>query len=713
MSGMPALGKNIGLAVSDAQPVPADTVYVAPDGNDCGRGTSDSPYYSLNKAVEGRLSVDESADTLFISVAPGDYYMSEPFSIEQPCSRPVVIKAGGEEKPRFIGGIPVSGWQPCGNGLYKAYVPEVRKYGFDFEQFYVNGRRAVLARTPNDKWNFVKSSKETDFVKSGRMADYAVQQIDFTPEDWESLKGITAAELKDMKFRFYHKWDNTRKSPRYVEADSARIYMDGRGMKPWNPIAEGSRYVMYDYASALDECGEWYLDRNTGYVYYKPFEGEDMDSAFCIAPVLHQWVYICGTTDNPVRNIRFEGLSFQYSSYMMPAGGDEPMQAAASIEAAMQFDFVENVKLQDCEMMHTGGYAVWFARECHHNKINHCYISDLGAGGIKIGEPYFRTAFRQVSSFNEIDNNIITDTGYEHPCGVGIALFHASDNKVTHNSIFDVKYSGISVGWVWGYDLDYNTDIPAMTDDGKMVTVNRKLQSPAVRNIVLYNHIHHLGWGELSDMGAVYTLGGSEGTKVSNNFIHDVWTYDYGGWGLYTDEGSTGVEMSNNLVVRCKNGGFHQHYGMENKIVNNIFAFGYHHQAQLTRDEPHLSLHFKHNIVIQDTGKTLVGNWKNAVTDTDSNLYWHTNADTLSFAGMQFKAWKKEIEPHSINADPMFNDALHDDFTFRSCRNIRRIGFKPFDYSAAGVYGDAEWRLKAVMSPEKYDKFKTISPQIK
>lgn len=686
-----------------------DVVYLSPTGSDNARGTVDAPYYSLNKAVEGRLNNRSETDTLFINVAAGRYYLDRPFVLDRPSARPVVIRsAGSTEKPCFVGGVPVKGWQKCGDRLYRAYVPEVTRYGLAFEQLYVNGKRAILARTPNADWLYVKSSSETSFAKGIRHADYAVQRINFNPEDWEEMRQLKTADMQQMKFRFFHKWDITHKRAAYVNADSAFIFTNGKGMHPWNQIRQGSRYLMYDYMAALDAPGEWYLDRAAGYLYYMPREGEDMATAEVFVPSLEQLVVFRGTAGQPVKNVTFQNISFQYSAYLMPEHGEDPAQAAAYTSAALSFDFAENIQLKRCDVQHTGTYAIWFRQACRHNRVEHCYLADLGAGGIKIGEPYFRSEPQLVSSHHVIDNNIITHAGRELPNGIGVAIFHSSDNRVTHNEISDLYYSGVSIGWVWGYNDSPSLWTNHLNAKGDQEPYQAKLKSPAVRNIVSYNHIHHIGWGELSDMGAVYTLGESEGTKVTHNVIHDVLSYDYGGWGLYTDEGSTGVEMTNNLVYRCKSGGFHQHYGRENKIENNIFAFGHYYQAQYTRPEKHLSFSFKHNILLQDKGQTLAGAWESGLLDIDANLYWHLEGEP-KFGKHTFKAWKKLKEPHSVCTDPLFKDPLADDYSFTSLKAVRKIGFKPFDYTKAGVYGEKAWVEKARLSQQTLDDFKQKS----
>jgi hypothetical protein len=672
-------------------------VYVSPTGNDAiGNGSERSPYYSLAKAIEGGTS--SGKDTLFVEIAAGDYFMTSPLTISR-TSRPVVFRSISKEKPRIMGGRKISGWKAVSGGLYRAYLPEVKAGKLRFEQLFVNGRRAILARTPNTGFFKVSSSSET--VSGNGNNETAQQKFNFNAKDWSSLRSLKAKDLKQMRFRFYHKWDVTTRPVQSINTRSASISTSGKKMKSWNPITQGSRYVMYDYLGALDAPGEWYLDNATGYVYYKPRQGEDMSTAECIVPTLTQWVVVTGTATQPVKVLRFENLSFQYTAYLMPDGGEEPVQAAASAQAAMRFDFVRNVSISNCELLHTGSYALWFNRECHYNTISHCYIADLGAGGIKVGENFLRTDGRAVSSHNVIDNNIITSSGHELPCGVGIAILNASDNQVTHNEISDLLYSGISVGWTWGYNK-------ATAEEAKKNPSLLTKRSPAINNTISYNHVHHIGWGELSDMGAVYTLGESPGTKVTNNWIHDVWAYDYGGWGLYTDEGSTGVEMSSNLVERCKSGGFHQNYGKENIIQNNIFAYSWQQQLQLSRAEDHVSMHFKHNIIVYDHGDLMAGQWQKAKVDMDYNLYWRTDGNAITVFGQPFATYRSQHERHSINADPLFRNALQGDYSLTKPSVERKISFQNFDSSQAGVYGEASWKQKAKLSAERIAAFKEI-----
>ncbi len=653
-------------------------IYVSPSGNDANSGTVESPVSSLVRARDIAREYRKSGlpnQPVEIIAKGGEYFMFQPLLLTTldggTADAPLIIRGEEGKKAIFRGGIQITGWEPVNDKLWRAFIPQVAYYNSYFEQIYVNGERAIRARTPNEGFYFIKGVDETVLEKGdGRSPLFAVQKILLDSTDALCFRSFSQEDFEDAIITFYHKWDNTRKRIKSFNRKESAVYTVGTGMKPWNSLDKQTRYFIDNYKDALDAPGEWYLERS-GYLWYIPQEGETIENTTVYIPVIKDFVVIQGdpASGESAQNIRFENLVFEVAGYMTPPDGNEPAQAAAPVDAVITLDFARNIVFKNCEIAHTGTYAFWFRRAVHQCAVNQCYMHDLGAGGVKIGETVIRPVLDEITDNIIIDNNIIRDAGHIFACAVGIIIFNASDNQLTHNDISNLRYSGISAGWVWGYAY-----------------------SPSKRNKIEFNNIHHLGWGELCDMGGVYTLGASEGTTVSNNVIHHVYSFDYGGWGLYTDEGSFGIVEENNLVYACKNSGFHQHYGKENIIRNNIFALNIRAQLQATRIEEHRSISFTNNIIYFEKGTLLSSNWHKFNLLSDYNCYWDTRSKDIRFADKSFAEWQKSgKDVHSVIADPIFVNPEDFDFHFKNLSIAMKIKFVPFDYSMAGVYGPDEW----------------------
>jgi len=665
-------------------------IYVSPSGNNKNEGTREQPIASLAAARDLIRTLREQKmlnDTVYVEVLPGEYFMDKALTLspldagtEQ---SPVIYRGQPNARTVFYGGMETNRFEVIQPGLWRIFIPEVAKYGLYFEQLYINGERRFRAQTPNHG-DFYKVKRVDETILDslgGNKPAFASHKIVLNSDGVKIMSEVDPNELNDVLLVFYHNWDNTRKRISYTDVGDTAFYTTGHAMAPWNRIDNNSLYVVENYRKSLDAQGEWLLQRD-GYLYYIPMLGETPENTRCLFPVNERFITIEGNQNNPVEYIRFENLSFQVAAYQTPANGNEPSQAAASIEATVMADFVKNIDFLNCEIAHTGLYGIWFRKACSYSKVEHCHLYDLGGGAVKIGD----TALSEngdttcLSHHITVNNNILQHGGYVFPCAAGVIIFHGSDNEITHNDIADFRYTGISVGWVWGY-----------------------APSPSKRNRIEFNHIHHLGWGELSDMGGIYTLGASEGTIVSNNVIHHIYSYRYGGWGLYTDEGSSHILMKNNLVYACKDGGFHQHYGKENIIRNNIFACNPLCQLQITKTEEHLSFTFVNNIIYYDEGFLYYGgDWSKVMIIVDNNCYWDTRTQTPKFyKDLLFADWRKlGRDQHSIIANPLFVNPQQFDFHFKNTAVAKKIGFKPFDYSKAGVYGSAEWVKKAQISIE-------------
>ncbi|MFM7181968.1 MAG: right-handed parallel beta-helix repeat-containing protein [Verrucomicrobiales bacterium] len=681
--------------------VSAVDFYLARDGNDqwSGKlprpnaGGSDGPVATLagaRGAVRNHRAGAGRAEPIRVLVADGIYRLTEPFLLSPEDGgtkdAPLSYQAAPGAKPVFSGGRVITGWKSGPNGLWQTKIPEVANGTWYFEQLWVNGRRATRARTPNEGWYGIEAAHE-EVLKAGKgelkpgktRAIEAIQSVTLPKEGFAPLSALRPDEVRDVHFVVYHKWDNTRRFIDSLDVPQSTLTTSGAGMKSWNKWDKNSTWIAENAMAFLDAPGEWFLARD-GTLSYLPLAGEDPGKLEVIAPVTNGFLRIAGdpAKEKSVEHLSIKGLAFRHAQWLTPPGGFEPNQAAATLESAVLVDGARHVTIENCEFGHLGTYALWFRRGCRDSVIRQCHIHDFGAGGVRIGETAPPPDDKATTSHITVDNCIIRHGGSIFPCAVGVWIGFSPDNRITHNEIADLFYTGISVGWRWGY-----------------------AESNCKRNTIAHNHVHHIGKGLLSDMGGIYTLGPSEGTVVTGNVFHDILSYSYGGWGLYTDEGSTGILFENNLVYRTKTGGFHQHYGKENIVRNNIFVDSQQHQIQVTRPEPHLSFTFEKNLIYwTHDGPALGGPWDKVRVETNSNLYWST-AGSPKFPGGDLKKWQAAgHEKNSILADPLFTDATKGDYRLQPESPAYKLGFKPFDFSKAGVYGAREWLALAGAFPK-------------
>jgi hypothetical protein len=679
-----------GVAATSVENSGAVDFFVSPRGRDTWSGkqaepvANDGPFATVARAraaVRALLKTQKEPRRVRVELRAGTYYLDAPLEFGPEDSGteagPVVYAAEAGERVVLSGGQRLDGgrWgEVNGRRTWLVDIPKAKEGRWRFRQLFVNGSRRPRTRLPKQGENQIQSLPgfTGDFLRSPTK-EFVYAPGDIVPT-WHNLRDVDIVGIT--------KWLDNRLPIENVHAETRTVIFDRSSLFALLSGDKPGSYWVENVFEALDTPGQWYLDRPRGALFYLSQPEEDVPSAEIIAPRLPQVVRVVGRADAPVHDLRFEGLTFAHTEWQPPADYASSLQAGIEIPGALLFEFAERCAVTGGAIEHIGNYGVEVNVGCADIEIARNRITDIGAGGIRIGH-FFSWETDGAGQLTErgrqrkaampkgphsrritVADNEIAHCGRFSPEAVGVFVGDNAKNRIIHNHIHHLFYSGISVG--------------SVQDSGP---------AEARGNIVEYNHVHDVGQGMLSDLAAIYTCS-TAGTRIRFNLVHDITRRDYGGWGIYPDEGSHDLLIQKNLVFRCQDGALFAHHNRNITAENNIFALN--RAAQVDRGGiGGFELTFRRNVVHYEQGKA-VGDYGSArcgrdVCAFDDNLYWNASGKPVLFGKMSLAEWQAVgHDKKCLIADPLFVDPEKGDFRLRPGSPAAQIGFEPWDFSAAG-----------------------------
>ena len=676
-------------------------LYVATNGNDNWSGhlpapnadSTDGPLLTLNIARDRVRALKESGrldGAMTVSLRGGVYPLEETLCFTAADSGPISYVAYPGETPILDGGTRITCWEMGevnGKRCWVAEIPAVRSGKWHFLSLFVNGERRRRPRLPKEGFYRIADTE-------GRSFRDGTNTFRCTPGDIQPWRNLTDVEVVVL-----HLWVDEHMP--IASFDAATNTLTSTRTSIFGLLEDGrdlfARYYVENVFEALSEPGEWYLDRPSGKLYYLPMPGEEPETAEVYAPHLTQLLSWPAKPEEAqyVDYLRFEGLTFRHSEAIRPPGKGRSLHLAGLLQRHRIC--LRPAGGEPCaRRAHFRGRPLLCAGGVHPGAPG---LVRAGTGKRQRRQPGHRQHHRRYrrrrvahqrrrrprpencrTGHNRITDNHIHHIGRVFHQATGIFCKHTYGNLVAHNHIHDGYYSGISCGWVWGYADSASKD-----------------------NHFIKNHIHHLGFAWLSDMGGIYTLGVSPGTVLRGNLIHDVVRASYGGWAIYLDEGSSHIIVENNINYNTTSESFHIHYGRENIVRNNIFAFATDGLVALNRAEDHQAFTFERNLLITHGSPVYSGGYACRLDDphfsADLNLLWQTdgaaptsrnsggegtntpNATRLTLAQMQALGYDR----HSLVANPQCANLEARDFTLAADSPAFALGFKAIDMSDVGI----------------------------
>ena len=489
-----------------------------------------------------KLHVDSD---ITVHIAPGTYQLDAPLQFTSEDSgvqgHTIIWKRGSEMRPILSGGVRVSGWQqvPGKPWLWRTNVPAGRDR---IRNLWFNGKRAVPVRAPGCDEQGCKYLPVGVTTPNTAMAAWKYQQdimaVGF--DDWRDYHcGIRSIDSKSVVLSEAC-WKNVNAVSDQNDFLGWHVTTpkDGKYWRGFNWFEN-----VYD-ALSPSSAGQFFHDPSSGALYYVPRAGEHPGDA--IAPASDALIVI-----NGAKNLRFEGLQFSYTDWRkvdsqsgyagtqagfsndddhdgaaFPSDGSTwtKMAAAVQVEDSRNIDFIHD------DFDHLGAAGLTLGGSSSHNIVDGCHFTDISGNGLQIGDVDQDTINHRhpLESEDRITNNVIDNIGQEFRDSIGIWTGYVYKVLIDHNTLHDLPYTGISVGWGWGLDFVHGP-------------------TGAGENQITNNRIVHTMM-TLKDGGAIYTQGSQPNSVVAGNYVDDVNGY---GKGIYLDEESMHIDAYGNVITNA------------------------------------------------------------------------------------------------------------------------------------------------------------------
>ncbi len=500
----------------------ATSLYITPSGSDANPGTQTQPFATLAKARDTVRTLNQNmTEDITVYLRDGMYYLTGPLQLDQRDSGSnnfqVIYTNFPGERPILSGGRVITGWIPQGN-LWKANVGTT----LSTRQLFVNGNRATRARSGGG----LAGVNET-------ATGYST--TDSTLQNWGNKHDIEI--VSNVEWRQYRCLVDT------IVGTNITIQQPcwNTAHSLWNQYLIGLPTYLENAFELLDTPGEWYYNRTTGFIYYYPKSGENMATAYIVAPVVETLIQGTGTADIPIQNLRFEGLTFAHTTWLQPSTSEGFVEILSNIlrissgawvkaGAAVVFDYARNITFNRNVFANLGSAGVTLGIGTKFSTISGNHFTDLSSSAIFLGlhDNTYRntTDVRYIPEGLVVDNNYIHDTGVEYSGASAIWAGYVRNARFSHNEVHTVPYTGISLGWAWSAPLSD----PSILQDNQIL------------NNLVYDHMR----GPIVDGGGIYLQAPQPNTLIANNVVRNQ-LLKMGG--IYLDAGAQYIEVKDNVAV--------------------------------------------------------------------------------------------------------------------------------------------------------------------